>query len=123
MVESTKPTRVNLFLTILAILLSLLLGYWTYYVAKECDYDIECLIISTLCYMATLIPTMGFQYGSTRLGVNIRILCVVLFVLFLAINFSYAIAGISMPSYIIVNGVVLIIYLAVFYKMQNIKSI
>lgn len=118
-----KTVRANLFMSSLAILLSIILGYSTYCVAKGDENDIVCLFVSTICLLATLIPIMGFQYSSTRLGVNIRILCIIFFILFMAINFAFAGLGISMPAYVIINGILLVIYLAILYKINSINNV
>lgn len=121
--ETNRTVRANLFMSFLAILLSIILGYSIYSVAKGDENDIVCLFVSSICLLSTLIPIMGYQYSSTRLGVNIRILCVIVFIMFMAINFSFAGFGISMPAYIIANGIVLVIYLAILYKINSINNV
>ncbi len=110
-------------MSLLAILLSALLGFWVYSVARGGDNDIMAGIVSFVCFVAVLIPIMGMCYSTSRLGVNIRILSIIAFILFTAVNFIYAAYGVSVPSYIILNGIILIIYLAIFYKMNGIDSI
>ncbi|MGM9856903.1 MAG: hypothetical protein ACI30Y_03770 [Candidatus Limisoma sp.] len=66
---------------------------------------------------------MGLQYETGRLGVNIRIISSLFFTIFAISHFCFAGFGVKMPYYIIVNGIMLMIYLAIFYKMQGIKNI
>lgn len=104
-------------------MLAMLLGYFAYNVASGDENDIVCGIGSSICFAATLIPTMGIQYESGRLGTNIRMFSALFFIVFAISHFSYAGFGVKMPYYIIVNGIMLMIYLAIFYKMQSVKDV
>lgn len=115
--------KANVFMTVIAVLLGALLGYWAYDVAEGEPNDVMCGIATAVCLAATLIPTMGLRYGSRRMGVNIRLVSAMFFVLFLVSHFLFAAFGVRMPYYLLVNGLLLLVYLAVFYKMQGIKDV
>ena len=111
--------KANLFLTFISVMLAALLGYLAFNVANGEENDVICGIGSCICFAVTLIPTMGLQYESGKLSV----LSSIFFVLFVISHFCYAGFGVKMPYYIIVNGIMLMIYLAIFYKIQGIKDI
>ena len=113
----------NIILTIISILLASLIGYLAFNIAEGKDNDALCGIGTSICLIATLVPTIGLQYVNGRLGTNIRVLSSLFFIVFLISNFCFAGFGINMPYYVITNGTMLLIYLAIFYKMQNVKSI
>lgn len=115
--------KANIFLIVIAVLLSALLGYFAYYIAEGAANDILCGIGSTLCFAAALIPAMGLQYESGRFGVNVRLIAVLFFVLFLISQFCFAACGVRMPYYLIVNGIFLLVYLAVLYKMLRVGDV
>ena len=115
--------KANLFLTSNSVMLAALLGYLAFNVANGEDNDVICGIGSCICFAVTLIPTMGLQYESGKLSVNIRVFSSIFFVLFVISHFCYAGFGVKMPYYIIVNGIMLMIYLAFFYKMLGVKNI
>lgn len=115
--------KANIFLTVIAVLLSALLGYFAYYIAEGAANDMLCGIGSTLCFAAALIPAMGLQYENGRSGVNVRLMSVLFFVIFFIGQFSFAAHGVRMPYYLIVNGAFLLIYLAVLYKMSGVNDI
>ena len=115
--------KANLFLTFISIMLAALLGYLAFNVANGEDNDVICGIGSCICFAATLIPTIGLQYDSGRLSVNIRVFSSIFFIVFLISNFCFAGFGVIMPYYIISNGIILVIYLAIIYKMSNIRTI
>ena len=64
--------KANLFLTFISVMLAALLGYLAFNVANGEDNDVICGIGSCICFAVTLIPTMGLQYESGKLSVNIR---------------------------------------------------
>lgn len=104
-------------------MLAALVGYLAYNVASGDENDMVCGIGSGICFAATLIPTMGLQYKSDRLGINIRVLSSIFFIIFAISHFCFAGFGVKMPYYIIVNGIILMIYLAILYKMQGVEDI
>lgn len=112
-----------MFLSLISIAIACLAGYLAFNIAEEKDQNTLCGIFSTICFSATLLPAMGLQYKSNRLGVNIRVLSIIFFVVFLISHFCFANFGIRMPLYVILNGIILLIYLALLYKMQGIEDI
>ena len=114
--------KANVFLSFIAVLMAMLIGYFAYYISQGKPNDILCGICSTVCFVATLVPGVGLQYESGRLGVNVRILACLFFLLFIVSHFWFAAQGVKMPYYIVINGIVLLIYFAIFYKMQGIKE-
>lgn len=115
--------KINIFLTIISLLLASLLGYLAFNMAENDENAILGGLVSGLCFVSTLIPIIGLQYDTTRLGVNIRIMSGLFVIAFLISHYSYAGWGINMPYYLIVNGVFFLIYLVIFYKMGNINKV
>lgn len=111
--------RANTFLTIISLILAGLIGYWVFSTAEGKEQDALCGICSTVCFLATLIPIMGLHYESARIGTNIRVLSGLFFIAFLVSHFCFASYGIKMPLYMILNGILLVIYLGVFYKINS----
>lgn len=114
--------KANIFLTLISIVLATLVGYLAYNVACGDENDMVCGIGSGICFAATLIPTMGIQYESGRLGTNIRVFSALFFIFFAVSHFCFAGFGVKMPYYAIVNGIMLMIFLAIIYKMQGVKD-
>ena len=115
--------KVNIILTLISIILAALVGYLVFNVASGEENDLVCGIGSGICYAITLIPSIGLQYGSGRRGVNIRVFSIIFFIFLAISNFCFAGFGINMPYYIIVNGIILMIYLAIFYKIFGMHNI
>jgi hypothetical protein len=115
--------KANPFLMVIGLLLALLIGYLTFSVAEGKENDVLCGIISAVCYIATLLSTMGLQFENKRQGANVKVLSVLFFVLFAIINFCFAIFGIAQPYYIVINGILLLIFLSVLYKLSKLTDI
>ncbi len=64
--------RINTVLTIIAIAMAVLIGYLAFSIAEGEKNDIVCGIASTTCFTAVLVPIVGLQYHSNKLGINIR---------------------------------------------------
>ena len=115
--------KVNVFLTVIAVLAGALIGYFAFYVAEGDPNDVLCGIFSSVCFVGTLVPAIGLSYSNERLGANTRILSVLFLMVFMVSHFCFAGWGVKMPYYLIVNGLLLLIYLALIYKMQDMKNV
>ena len=115
--------KANVFLTMISVILALLIGYLAYTIAEDKANDSLCGVGTSLCLIATLVPTIGLQSASGRMGTNIRVYSALFLIIFLISNFCFASFVINVPYYIITNGIMLVIFLAIFYKMQNNTSI
>lgn len=115
--------KINLFLTFLAIAMAALLGYLAYVVAGENPNNAVYGIGSSLCFAATLLPIIGANYRSSRIATNARVLASIFFIAFLISNAVFVNISVSLSYYIIMNGLLIIGYLATLYNITNIKNI
>lgn len=115
--------KLNIILTIIAALVVGLLVYWVHTVIQASDAVDIMTYGSGVCFLVTLLPIVGVEYESARLGINIRIVSILFFVAFLISQFCFANFASDIPLYIITNGLILVIFLLVFYKMQSIKNL
>lgn len=113
--------KVNIFLACISTLLSLLLGYWAFSIAKGMENDIVCGVCSTVCFMGTLLPMLAISHEWGRIGVNLQVLSAVSFTVFVISHFCFANFGVKMPYYVIVNGIFFLVYAAFVYQMGRSK--
>lgn len=106
-----------------SVLFALLLGYLAYNIAEGKDNDALCGVGTSICLIITLVPIIGLRYVSKGIGANVRVFSSLFFIAFLISNFCFASFGIKIPYYIITNGIMLVVFLAILYKLQNINSI
>lgn len=110
-------------LSLISAVIAALLAYLMNYIAGDGQHAMLCTIGSFVCFFSTLMPMMGVSSESERLQANIKVMSTIFMVLFAISNIFFAYKGYDSPLYIILNGILLLIYLAIFYKMQNIKDI
>lgn len=110
-------------MTLISLLLAALIGYWVSTTSTQSDHELLTGIASGVCFAATLIPAFGLTYKSSRLGTNIRTLSTLFFVGFAVSHFWFAKTGSTMPGYLIINGIALLVFLGIFYKLVSIKDI
>lgn len=113
----------NIFLSLIGVAIACLTGYLIFNIAEGKEYDVFCGIGSTVCFAMTLVPVVGVHYECVRLGINLRVLAALFFFLFLVSQLCFAVFGIELSNYLIVNGLLLLVYLLVFYKLQEIKNV
>ena len=116
-------SRMNLKAFPLALSLTLagLLGYFIYYITKSADYDLLWGIGATICFAITAIPILGTQYESARQGLNLKVLSGVFLIAFVISHICFARLGADVAYYIIVNGCLMVAYLALFYKISSLQ--
>ena len=110
--------RLKAFPLALSLALAGLLGYFIYYITKSADYDLLWGVGATICFAITAIPILGTQYESARQGVNLKILSGVFLITFVISHICFARLSADVAYYIIVNGCLMIVYLALFYKIR-----
>lgn len=113
--------RLKAFPLALSLALAGLLGYFIYYITKSADYDLLWGVGATICFAITVAPILGIQYNSARQGLNLKILSGIFFIIFVISHICFARLGADVAYYIIVNGCLMIAYLALFYKISSLQ--
>lgn len=114
--------KINIVLTMIALVLSSLLGYWVFSVADTDAHATLAGVLSAICLAIPLVLGLCVSYNTSVAFVNIRMLSGFLFLLMLIMHFYYASTGISMPYYVLINGVLLCIYAAIVYAIIKSKQ-
>ncbi|MDE5868853.1 MAG: hypothetical protein K2H18_01355 [Muribaculaceae bacterium] len=115
--------KINGFLSLMAFLLAVLIGYLVYTICGEDPNSVIGWIVTSITMLGTLVPLIGLQYTSPRISLNIKALTTTMAILFLAINIIYAVIGIRMPSYVIINSILLVLYLIGIYRLIQISDV
>lgn len=121
--RNLNTMKCNVFFAIIAAVLSAILAYFTYTIAEGNENDVVCGMMSLLCFAPTLISAMALRTDSTPLNVNIKILAVVFFIVFLISNIAFAATTVVMPYYAIIHALLLTIFVAIMYKFFNNKDV
>lgn len=100
----------NFFLIIIAVLISALGGYGFFAANSAEQYVLLLSIGSGICFAVTLIGLLGIKTEAKSGGANIKALSAIFVVLFLISNLIFSFIAIKVAPYIIINGILLLIY-------------
>ena len=114
--------KINNVLTLITLIISSLLGYWVYSVADTDAHAVLAGVFSTICFAIPLILGAGISFNTSASNVNIKALSWCMFILMLILHFYYASTGISMPYYVLINGILICIYVAIVYGIVKSKQ-
>lgn len=117
--------KISYFYIVLSMIAMAILGYWTYCLAHSNNdpNDVVVGIGTAICVIASLGPGISLSLDEARVNVNMKVLCLVAFIVLMVLNFCYAGFGVSMPYYVIILGLFLIAFAGLLKKMTDIKDI
>lgn len=112
--------RINKVFALIALAISVLLGYGVYTVAGDDPNKDFAFVYSVLSFLITLTPGIAvISSEDSRKGVTIRVLSFAFLLGMLLSHFLFAGWGIKMNYYIIVNGLIDIIFLGCLYGIYK----
>jgi hypothetical protein len=113
--------KINFVQTIIAIAVSLLIAYGLY-----SFHDSENIILlsagSFVFLVTTLIFTIGTSFEQSRTTTNIRAVSGIFFAIALISNLIFTFTNFSVPSYIIINGILLLVFILIVYSINKAKQ-
>ena len=111
--------KISIFPTLLTLIVLLAISYLAYHLANA-NSDANDLVVGIgtgISVLLTLGCVMGLSLNEGRMNVNLKAWSVVAFVVMTIVNLCFAGFGVSMPYYIIVVSLLLVIHFWVIYKL------
>ena len=112
----------NIVLIIVSLVISVLIAYTLYILSSVDDTKNLLAIGSGLCLLLTLSAIMGISFENTRAGVNVKVLSVVFFIIFLISNLIFTFITFSTSAYVITNGLLLVLWFLFAYSIAKSKQ-
>jgi hypothetical protein len=113
--------KLNFFPTIISIGISSLISYGFYTFHDGLNKDI--LAVGSFLFLTiTLIGTLGVSFENPRKKVNFKTISALFFVISIISNFIFLSINHTLPMYVIVNGILFMIYLLIvqtLYKLNH----
>lgn len=113
--------KINFVQTIIAIAVSLLIAYGLY-----SFHDSENKILlsagSFVFLTTTLILTIGTSFELPRTTTNVRVVSGIFFAVALISNLIFTFIAFSIPSYVITNGILLLVFILIAYSINKAKQ-
>ncbi len=113
--------KLNIVQTIVALGVSLLISYGLYNF-NDSDNKILLSCGSFIFLAITLVITIGANFKLSRTTTNVRFVSGIFFMIALASNILFSFFHFSTPSYIITNGILLLLFILVIYSLYKVKQ-
>lgn len=113
--------KCNIFLTVASVLIAALIGYG-FYAANSSESFVWLLCSGAgITSVLTLTGIFGISTKGRTGGINITALSSIFFVLFLICNLVFAFTAVKLAPYVIINGILLLIYAIGIYGIVKSK--
>ena len=113
--------KINFVPTIIAIVISLLVSYGLY-----SFHDSENKILlsagSFVFFATSLVMAIGANFEHPRTTSNIRTVSGIFFTIALISNLIFTFLNFSVPSYIIINGILWLVFMLIAYSINKAKQ-
>ena len=107
--------KLNTFLTIITVAVAGLTSFG-FFIANEGDtYRILITIGSGLSVLLTLGGFLALSSSNHGLMVNLKIVSCLFFIILLIVHIIFSIFSIYFPAYVVITGIILLIYLIICY--------
>lgn len=117
--------KFDFFYGLIALALAALLGYGVYVVAESGNpgHEMPLCIGSSACFFFTLLCAVAIRPENGKISVNQKVLSYVWFIIFLVSCFCFAWLGGSMSFFFILNGILLVVFLALVRTLTSVKDV
>jgi hypothetical protein len=113
--------KINFVPAIVAIAVSLLITYGLY---SFHSFENQILLTggSFIFLAITLIFAIGARFELPRTTTNVRVVSSIFFMIALISNLVFTFSNFSVPSYIIINGILLLVFILIAYSINEAKQ-
>ena len=117
--------KISAFPTLLLLIVAAAIGYLAYHLAdSKADPNDTVVGIGTgVSILLTLGCVLGVSIENCRMNVNLKAWSITAFIVVTIVNLCFAIFGVTMPYYVIVLALLLVIHLWVVWKLSKIKNV
>lgn len=103
--------KIDFIKTLIAIAISALLAYLCYFISNFDNVRVLLTITTGVVFAITLVFTLGVTLnGDSRKAIMVKTTSGVFFTGFLALNLCFAFFNFNKPIFVIVNGILLLLY-------------
>ena len=113
--------KINFVQTIIAIAVSLLIAYGLYSFHNS-ENKILLSAGSFVFLATTLVLTIGTSFQLPRTTTNVRIVSGIFFAVALISNLIFTFVAFSVPSYVITNGILILVFILIAYSINKAKQ-
>lgn len=112
--------KINFVQTIIALAVSSLIAYGLY--SFQGTENKILLSLGSFVFLApTLTLTIGTSFELPRATTNVRVVSGIFFVIALLTNLIFSFINFSIPSYVIINGILFLVFILIAYSINKAK--
>lgn len=111
--------KINPFMTIISLLLAALVAYALYVYCKSEELRWMITILGGICIFLTWAGTLAVSLPDRGRNVNFKVLGSLVAVAMTGLQIFFAFSAVTMPTYILITGVVTLIWLAIAYAIAK----
>ena len=113
--------KVKVVYTVIVFIISTLLAYGIYNI-YQCEPSFLIVIGCFIYFFISLFFTLGVDFNQSRKSVNIKVTSGLFFLIGLISNIIFALFGLSIPSYIITHGLLLMILFLIIHFFNKLEQ-
>lgn len=115
--------KISIFPAFLSLILTAVLSYLIHTIAVDNENYILLTIGTAISILFTLPLGMAVKFNNFKVGVNIRIFSIIMFLIMFFANLCFAWFGTKTPYLIILLTFLLVVHILVVWKMSEIQNI
>lgn len=113
--------KYNLFLSIIALLISALLAFMASLLTVNSDYNWLVFVIMFLSMTATMVPLMGVKHEDSTISANLRVLSLIGVIAIIISQCLTNFIAMRQEYYVIISMVTVLVFLGVYYSISKVK--
>lgn len=113
--------KLNFVQAIIALAISTLVSYG-FYIFNESENNIIFSLGSFVIFSTSLIFSLGTDFELPRTTTNVRVVSVIYFMIAMISMIVFTIINPTVPSFIIVNAIMLLLYVLIIYSIFKAKQ-
>lgn len=114
--------KIDFVKTIIAVAISCLIAYGLYAICKVDELRCLLTIVSGIAMTITLAFTLGIKPKAERTALMFTTMSAIFFVVVAIMNLIFAFVNFNKPIFIILNGVILLVYALIANSMAKVKE-
>ena len=114
--------KIDFVKTIIAVAISCLIAYGLYTICKVDELRCLLTIVSGVAMTITLVFTLGIKPKAERTALMFTTMSSIFFVVIAVMDFIFAFVNFNKPIFIILNGVILLVYALIANSMAKVKE-
>lgn len=113
--------KIDFVKTLIAFAVSALITYGLFSISEN-ENKLFLSYGSFIFLAITLASTIGVNFNFSRTTTNIRVVSGIFFIIALISNIVFSFFNFSIPSYVITNGILLLIFVLIVYSINKVKQ-